>query len=138
MPISPENRKRYPANWRAIRAQILERAGHRCEKCGKPNGRTVAVGPTGEYEDGWAGWFDAAGEPICEPDHDGREIRVVLTIAHLDHTPENCDPSNLRAWCQRCHLRYDREHHAKNAAATRARRKASGTLPLPHTNGETT
>ena len=25
-------------------------------------------------------------------------IRVVLTIAHLDHTPENCDDANLRAW----------------------------------------
>ena len=25
-------------------------------------------------------------------------IKIVLTIAHLDHTPENCDPANLRAW----------------------------------------
>jgi len=27
--------------------------------------------------------------------------KVVLTVAHLGHTPENCDPANLRAWCQR-------------------------------------
>jgi 5-methylcytosine-specific restriction endonuclease McrA len=32
---------------------------------------------------------------------------VVLTIAHLDHNPENCDRDNLRALCQLCHNRYD-------------------------------
>lgn len=37
MPIRPENKHRYPANWRAIRAAILERAGQRCEQCGVQN-----------------------------------------------------------------------------------------------------
>jgi len=32
---------------------------------------------------------------------------VVLTVAHLDHTPEHCDDANLKAWCQRCHNTYD-------------------------------
>lgn len=32
---------------------------------------------------------------------------VILTIAHLDHTPENCADDNLRAWCQKCHNAYD-------------------------------
>lgn len=31
MPIKPENRHRYPRNWREIRAQILDRAGHCCD-----------------------------------------------------------------------------------------------------------
>ena len=31
----------------------------------------------------------------------------MLTVAHLDHVPENCDPDNLRALCQRCHNAYD-------------------------------
>ena len=31
MPISPENRKRYPTDWLEIRAAILERAGNQCE-----------------------------------------------------------------------------------------------------------
>jgi len=44
---------------------------------------------------------------------------VILTIAHLDHTPENCDLDNLKALCQRCHLTYDAKHHAKNARKTR-------------------
>ena len=55
-------------------------------------------------------------------------IKIVLTIAHLDHTPENCADENLRAWCQRHHLAYDAEHHKANAQATR--RARCGTLEL--------
>lgn len=57
-----------------------------------------------------------------------RLIVIVLTVAHLDHNPENCDPENLRAWCQRHHLAYDHEHHLASAHATR--RARSGTLEL--------
>jgi hypothetical protein len=56
------------------------------------------------------------------------DSRVVLTIAHLDHQPENCDPENLRAWCQRCHLTYDIEHHRQS----RRQQKALGDLLDPH------
>ena len=45
--------------------------------------------------------------------------RVVLTIAHLDHIPEHCGDENLRAWCQRCHLTYDRDHHAQSRIQNR-------------------
>ena len=45
--------------------------------------------------------------------------RVILTIAHLDHTPENCADDNLRAWCQRCHFAYDLPMHIANRKATR-------------------
>lgn len=31
MPIKPENRARYPANWDEIVAQVRERSGNRCE-----------------------------------------------------------------------------------------------------------
>lgn len=86
MPIKPENRARYPRNWKAeIRPQILERAGHRCE--GSP------------------------AYPACRAEnyrpHPATGSKVVLTIAHLDHIPEHCEPANLRAWCQRCHNTYD-------------------------------
>jgi hypothetical protein len=46
---------------------------------------------------------------------------VVLTTAHLDHTPENCDEENLRAMCQGCHLHYDKEHHEQTRRRTRER-----------------
>jgi 5-methylcytosine-specific restriction endonuclease McrA len=56
----------------------------------------------------------------------------VLTIAHLDHTPENNEPENLRAMCQGCHLHYDREHHAQTRLETlRREREAAGQLTLP-------
>jgi hypothetical protein len=97
MPIRPENRKRYPANWREIVEDVRERSGDACEgspafpDCRAPNGQPHPV--TGS--------------------------RVVLTTGHLDHTPENCDLSNLRHWCQRCHLVYDAKHHAETRAATK-------------------
>ncbi len=53
---------------------------------------------------------------------------IVLTVAHLDHTPENCAESNLRAMCQRHHLAYDHHHHRKNAQATRRARSGMAEL----------
>ena len=85
VPIRPENRFRYPVNWHEIRIAILNRARHQCE--GSP-----------KYPDCRA----ANGEH-----HPVTGSRVVLTIAHLDHVPEHCDPGSLRAWCQRCHTTYD-------------------------------
>jgi hypothetical protein len=56
--------------------------------------------------------------------------KVVLTVAHLDHTPENCADENLKAMCQGCHLAYDADHHAETAAATRAAELAAQMDPL--------
>ncbi|MFW6031668.1 MAG: hypothetical protein ACOC9T_03665, partial [Myxococcota bacterium] len=60
--------------------------------------------------------------------HPVTSSRVVLTVAHLDHVPEHCEPENLRAMCQRCHLSYDAQHHARNARATRRAGRACGEL----------
>jgi 5-methylcytosine-specific restriction endonuclease McrA len=130
MPIKPENRARYPANWKHVRAAILERAGHACEKCKAPNRTRIARGAgsdDGTYMlDSGAVYCAETGEHLGWCRHSdyelARMVDVVLTIAHLDHQPENCDPENLRAWCQRCHLRYDQQHHQANANATRKAR----------------
>jgi 5-methylcytosine-specific restriction endonuclease McrA len=106
VPIKPENRSRYPEDWKTIRAAILERAGNRCE--GSP------AFPNCRAQNGSS--------------HPDTGSRVVLTIAHLDHVPENCSHENLRAWCQRCHLKYDAEHHAATARTTRKARRAAGDL----------
>ena len=37
MPIKPENKSRYPKNWKEIRERILIRANNRCEFCGVEN-----------------------------------------------------------------------------------------------------
>jgi len=79
-PIRAENRGRYPQDWRQISLRIRgERAGWRCEWCGAANG---------------------------EPHPDTGSV-VVLTVAHLNHRPEDCAEENLAALCQRCHNAYD-------------------------------
>ena len=94
MPIKPENRARYPKDWKQIRQRVLERAGNKCEFCGIEN---YAIRENGS--------------------------KVVLTIAHLDNVPEHCEMSNLRALCQKCHLTYDAKFHAENARKTRFDKK---------------
>lgn len=80
----------YPKDWESIRARILERSGGCCE--GTPQ------------------------HPLCraknhEP-HPETGSRVVLTCAHMwDSDPANCDETNLRMLCNRCHLSWDRRHH---------------------------
>lgn len=107
-PIRPENRDRYPADWRAISWRIRnERAGGRCEcngECGRPYEHLDVDERCRNRNGGLA---------------HGTGSRVVLTVAHLDHTPERCDEDNLKAMCQGCHLHYDRDHHAATRAKTR-------------------
>jgi ribosomal protein S27AE len=139
MPIRPETAHRYPANWAEIRAAVLARARNRCENCGVANhalggrladGRWLAAWPLGEkmLRLEWP----CPGETWWCGDGTTREqlriIRIVLTIAHLDHTPENCSLDNLRALCQRCHLAYDQPHHLQQAYANRRRGFALGDL----------
>jgi|GEM_PF-438472 len=110
MPISPENLERYPPDWPAISLRIRnERAGGRCEcqgECG----------------------HDHAGR--C-PERDGERHTitgspVVLTVGHLYHDPERSADDELRAWCQRCHLAYDRDHHSANVRRTMSLRRIEG------------
>ena len=37
MPLRPEMRHFYDARWRKLRLAVLEAAGHRCQRCGKPH-----------------------------------------------------------------------------------------------------
>lgn len=105
---------RYPADWfTAVRPRILERAGNRCEWCGAENGAVGWRGADGQFHPGLS----------TTPIEAAKLIRIVLTIAHLDHDTNHNDPSNLVALCQQCHLRHDREHHRINAARTRRQRK---------------
>lgn len=94
MPIRPEERERYPDDWPKISRRVRVAAGWKCEWCGAANGKPHPV--TGSL--------------------------VVLTVAHLDHDPSNCDRGNLRALCQKCHNGYDAKHRA---AGIRARRRSA-------------
>ncbi|WP_068634936.1 hypothetical protein [Thauera butanivorans] len=133
MPIRPENKVRYPADWQHIRLQILNRARYRCEHPG-----------CGAVHRALGYWRDEKWVPLpralrdagvdrpcsmaCADGSTVKVIRIVLTIAHIDHQPENCEPSNLRAWCQRHHLAYDAEHHKHTRHQTR--RAAARTVDM--------
>lgn len=131
MPIKAENKARYPSNWKEIRLKILERAEDRCEFCKAPNRTRIARGggeDVGTYmTDDCEVYCDETGEYLGQRRASNYDMHrmtdIVLTIAHLDHEPENCDPENLKALCQKCHLNYDKEHHKRNAAITRHNNK---------------
>lgn len=62
--------------------------------------------------------------------HPATRSTVYLTVAHLDHTPENCTETNLKAMCQACHLGYDNEHHTQTRRESIAAEKAAWMTPL--------
>lgn len=126
----PFDRSKYPKNWEEIRAQILDRAGHKCEECGLPNHVWVVRNKQGEH---WPAQGRRTRDELVraikyEAGVDGgcgmKPVRIVLTIAHV-HNPDPmaCEPENLLALCQMHHLRLDAKMHGINAAATRARKK---------------
>lgn len=135
-PIRPDQRGRYPANWPAISELVrFRRAGGRCEctgECGHNHRAELDENPAadlvGDTDAELAEVFGDLTRCLAEHGrpHPVTDSRVVLTTAHLDHQPENCDMANLRAMCQRCHLAYDREHHAE----TRAASKIQGESPM--------
>ena len=103
MPIRPEMKSRYPADWEA-RSRFVRfyRARNRCEWCGAENYQPHPV--TGS--------------------------KVVLTTAHVhDRRPEAASLLNLAALCQRCHNRHDVEDR-RRARRARAVHPAQLSLDL--------
>lgn len=129
-PIRAENRGRYPADWRTVIVPaVRERSGDLCEGCGVLNhalggrlrdGRFLPAQPKGT--NGMRlDWPRPGEEAWCT---DGvraerlRIIRIVLTVAHLDHDDlETRDLTRLRHWCQRCHNTYDAKARAAGIKA---------------------
>ena len=105
----PCDYRKYPANWKEIRASILTRAENRCEKCDVQN---HALG----YRN-WAGVFVPTGDHWPEGERllsvQAKVFKIVLTVAHLDHDVTNNEPKNLAALCQQCHNRHDVAHRAE-------------------------
>ena len=107
MPISPENKARYPKDWK-LRSRFVRfsRAKNRCEWCGAENYKPHPV--TGS--------------------------KVILTCAHVyDHRPEAASLLNLASLCQKCHLGHDRAMHQQNRRLNRERiARESGQMSLPN------
>ena len=142
MPIRPENKNRYPKDWPAISARIRQRAGNRCEECGIENyalggrrnrdGLWMPARPLGRNGCGlewpkpgdwaWCGDNNLVGQATL------RIVRIVLTVAHMDHQPENCADENLKALCQRCHNRYDAAERRRGIQERARAVRAAGDL----------
>ena len=85
----PIDYSKYPPNWKSeIRPRILKRANNCCEECGAENYSIVER----TYPNGFK-----------------KMVKIILTIAHLDHdeTNWNVKDERLKALCQLHHLRYD-------------------------------
>jgi hypothetical protein len=114
MPIRPERRPLYPLHWRELSSHVrFERAGGKCQRCGRPHLALLRCLPDGRWFDEKAAtWRDRRGHPARWPDlveaTRFRTTRVVLAAAHLDSDPTNNRMENLRALCQRCHMLHDR------------------------------
>lgn len=111
MPI--KDKTKYPGFWKQLSDYIrFIRAGGRCECTGECGLHTT----TGR----------------CVERHNEKakfaKGKVILTVAHLNHIESDCDPKNLKTMCQRCHLRYDTEHHKINSMKTRRKKKAINDL----------
>lgn len=118
----PIDYKKYPPLWKKeIVPRILKRANNCCEKCGLKNGQTVF---SVRYRNK-SNWFVSFEEADLQPKTieskrnkitkkvetipNPKTVKVVLTIAHLDHDELNWDVKDerLMAMCQKCHLTYD-------------------------------
>ena len=136
MPIHPALKDHYAGDWRLLSDAIrFARAGGRCEACDRPHRRLIYVLADGRWFDPRRQvWRDGRGELAPEPRPGDaaslRRVRVVIATAHLDHDPANRDPANLRALCQRCHLRHDLAAHLRQRRVTCRRRYAIGDLFL--------
>ena len=118
----PIDYNKYPTNWKTeIVPRILKRAENKCERCGTAkNGQTLYSVPkwikcvenhAPRYKRKLF-WFHDIGDALRFADfrEDAiKKIKVVLTIAHLDHDETNLDVQDerLMAMCQWCHLNYD-------------------------------
>lgn len=117
----PIDYSKYPPDWNDIRLTRLAIAGEErdrygnitkeanCEECGVTNhefgARCIKTGKFYTFE------MCSHGEDIVDgADLPDKGFSIVLTIGHLDHDSENHQicTDRLRAWCQKCHLAYDR------------------------------
>jgi hypothetical protein len=106
------DKRLYPNDWDTIALAVKDEAGWRCEECGRD-----CIRP-GESPMDFMERIRTGRISECPTVREFREKpkRFLLTVAHLDHRPQNCDGyetglrghrNNLKALCAPCHCRYD-------------------------------
>lgn len=120
----------YPANWKSISRGIRDRARGRCECTGECGLHQPLVSVKDLHRAARLGLavkrrcIEQEGKPATYA-----KGKVMLTVHHLGHDPTNNHPRNLKAMCQRCHLRCDMPLHRRNLAVTRDAKTGQERLP---------
>lgn len=121
----PIDYKKYCKDWK-IRSRFIRffRAKNKCEVCNVPNHKMILRGfYDGEpvYQDDDGAIFREDNSEFISFDYVGEFdkgmksfIKVVLTVAHLDHDIKNNSFFNLKAMCQKCHNNYDKDYRKDN------------------------
>ncbi|NEZ64817.1 hypothetical protein D0962_18835 [Leptolyngbyaceae cyanobacterium CCMR0082] len=109
-------RELYPDSWEQIAHSVKQEAGWCCEECGRPCRKPGEK--EGQILDRLSAyWKDDWMESVWDEDFGWVDVekptRFVLTVAHLDHRPENCARDNLKALCSVCHLKLDNTTSAR-------------------------
>lgn len=130
----PINYKNYPSNWKSeIRPRILARANNRCEHdgCIAKNGDCGYRDKDGLFYTSEkilelleTEGYDIFCNELSHVAGEAKPIKIVLTIAHLNHDTTDNRDENLKAFCQYHHLRHDIGHHKET------RRKNKGLQKL--------
>lgn len=118
----PIDYKEYHPKWSLISRLIrYVRAKNKCEECGIKNGTVVKRLADGTYRQPCQTEWDMIHARIKYSHSNMTEslkyhgfTKIVLTVAHLDHNKKNNRFWNLKALCQRDHLRHDIKHHCAN------------------------
>ena len=117
----PMRRELYPKDWAAIAHMVKTESNWTCEQCGKQ-----CREPDEDLIDFI---IRTSGGTHSKADYERLKHpkKWELDAAHLDHIPENCDRSNLKALCAPCHCRMDLKAMGRKKMLKRER---SGQLTL--------
>ena len=134
----PVDYKDYHPKWKLISWLIrYKRAGNRCEECGLLNGQIIKRLKGGSYTTPGPQDWDMIHSAIRNGGHNMTTAlknfgftKVVLTVAHVDQDKTNNRFDNLKAWCQRCHLKHDQQQHVQNRKYGRNHKKNNLKLEL--------
>lgn len=115
----PIDYKKYCKDWK-LRSRFIRlfRANNKCEVCNIPNHITVIRGKYNGFNvvQDMEGniynekTFECIGGDYLGEVGNNKPIKIILTVAHLDHDIKNNNFFNLKAMCQKCHNNYDVAH----------------------------